>query len=30
MGFSQVASGPLVRSSYQADQQAKAHLAQRK
>ena len=29
MGFSQVASGPLVRSSYQADQQAKAHLAQR-
>jgi len=26
MGFSQVASGPLVRSSYQADQQAKAHL----
>lgn len=30
MGFSQVASGPLVRSSYQADQQAKAHLALRK
>jgi len=29
MGFSQVASGPLVRSSYQADQQAKAHLARR-
>ena len=26
MGFSQVASGPLVRSSYQADQQAKVHL----
>ena len=30
MGFSQVASGPLVRSSYQADQQAKAHWALRK
>ena len=28
MGFSQVASGPLVRSSYQADQQAKAHLTE--
>ena len=30
LGFSQVASGPLVRSSYQADQQAKAHLQDRK
>jgi lipoic acid synthetase len=28
MGFSQVASGPLVRSSYQADQQAKVHLTE--
>ena len=30
LGFSQVASGPLVRSSYQADQQAKAHWQDRK
>jgi len=30
LGFSQVASGPLVRSSYQADEQAKAHWKDRK